>query len=127
VSDPEVEFDDLEQRVVALVARLPAARAEDEAEALRAMIDCAGEMRRLARCVDMLRLRHTLAVGDDTRVPLHDELRRAIHDLRTPTSVLYSYLQLISRRVMFPAAADAELAAAADLLQRMRWVRDHYD
>lgn len=119
----ESEFDELERRLVRLDSNLPYVRSGDEQEALRAMVDCVSELRRLTPLVEPLRQRYVGAGDDYEQAQAHHELRRVIHDVRTPGSVLYSYLQLINKGILFAHASNDQLAEVDALIAEVGRIR----
>ena len=117
-------LDDLEQRVVALDAQLPAQRSADERDAASAMITCVHELRRLVDALPTARMRYIEARDMGAQEAAHIALRRLIHDLRTPAGVLYTYLRLVASGTLFATAAADQRHEAAALVDLVLAIRD---
>lgn len=124
MADLVAELDAFAPQLDVLVQALPATHSADEAEAIEAMAECLRELRRMAP--ELTPSRERFANSRDEREQPHLALRRLLHDIRSPTSVLYSYLQLIGRGLLFAHASDAARAHAERLVAALRLVRDDY-
>lgn len=117
-------LDDLEHRIAALDAQLPAERSIDERDAAASMRACVHELRRFAESLPVVRAAYTAAQDDVTQEAARSALRRLIHDLRTPAGVLYTYLRLIVAGILFQGAAPALRSEAAALVDVVAAIRD---
>jgi hypothetical protein len=124
VADLVAVLDALAPQLEALVRGLPAERTSDEAEAVEAIGVCLHELRRMAPELGHA-LERFFAAGDE-REQRHRALRQLLHDIRSPASVLYSYLQLISRGLLFAHAPEQARAQSTQLVEALRLVRDEH-
>jgi hypothetical protein len=117
-------LDDLEQRLIAFDAQLPTQRSGDERDAAAAMLTCVQELRRLVDKLPIARQNYVEAQNSEAQVAAHIALRQLIHDLRTPASVLYTYLRLIVGGIIFPSTEAAQRTEAAALVELVLEIRD---
>ncbi|MBC8075006.1 MAG: hypothetical protein H7Y32_02940 [Chloroflexales bacterium] len=122
MADLVAELDALAPQLAALVSILPAERSADEAEAVEAMGLCLHKLRGMAPELAASHQRFLAAHAE--REQHHLALRRLLHDIRSPTSVLYSYLQLIGCSMIFAHASTEARAQAELLVVALRRVRD---
>jgi hypothetical protein len=124
VADLVAELDALAPQLEALVQALPALRSPEEAEAVEAMSHCLRELQRMAPDLRLSRERFFAASAE--REERHLALRQLLHDIRSPASVLYSYLQLIGRGLLFARASDQARFHAERLVDELRFLRDEH-
>ena len=117
-------LEDLEQRLITFDTQLPTQRNGDERDAAAAMLTCVQELRRLVDELPAARKNYVEAQDSEAQLAAQDALRRLIHDLRTPASVLYTYLRLIVSGILFSKTGSAQRAEAAALVELVREIRD---